>query len=216
MKLFRLNTLLLILVCLVAAIVLLRKKEMGYWRVFILLLSEMLIVETIGRTMAVVYHMNNHLVWNIQMIIEGGFYTYIFRKIYPPGIKNTVFIIVGFLLFVAGYIVETLDVTIYMYHFKTRMWQALLITLASLGYYYNLMVDKRYIHFRTNAPFWFVNGVFFNFFANMNLVLLFDSLFAVAPLIYMLIVEFVLNVFMFSCWLYAFICRRRQSLQQPG
>ncbi|ARS42389.1 hypothetical protein CA265_23105 [Sphingobacteriaceae bacterium GW460-11-11-14-LB5] len=93
---------------------------------------------------------------------------------------------------------------------------SVLFTLYCLYYYYLLLKDEHFIEIKTHPQFWWVTGVLFYYFGS-TMSNIFDGLFTVKIISYYTLrycIYIVLNLILYSFWLYSFICRMKQQKLQ--
>lgn len=93
---------------------------------------------------------------------------------------------------------------------------SVVFVLYCLYYYYLLLKDESFIEIKTHPEFWWVTGVLFYYFGS-TMSNIFDGLFNVkiigfATLRYCIYV--LLNLILYSLWVYSFICRMKQRKLQ--
>ncbi len=93
---------------------------------------------------------------------------------------------------------------------------SVVFTLYCLYYYYLLLKDENFIEIKTHPQFWSVTGVLFYYFGS-TMSNIFDGLFTVKIISYYTLrycIYIVLNLILYSFWLYSFICRMKQQKLQ--
>lgn len=93
---------------------------------------------------------------------------------------------------------------------------SVIFTLYCLYYYYLLLKDENFIEIKTHPEFWWVTGVLFFYFGS-TMSNIFDGLFAVKLIGFValkFLIYILLNLILYSFWLYSFICRMKQQKLQ--
>jgi hypothetical protein len=119
-------------------------------------------------------------------------------------------LIIWLCIFLVMYIWEGLQFHFAKFLNVTASIESVVFVLASLYYYYLILRDDKYIVLNTYAPFWWVNGTLIFYFGSTATNIFNDYLVHEIKLITISIryITFsILNVLLYACWSYAFICR---------
>ena len=162
-----------------------------------------------------VHHTRNYLIYTIYMFFEclmvSTFFYYIYKR-YHHKIK---LLYSWMALFLVIYLME-----LYTSHFKsfpsfTATFMSVVFVVASLYFYLLIIKDERFRQLSTYPPFWIVNGILLYYFGSTACNVFYDYLVQnengiKATLSIRYIIFNVLNVLLYACWSYAFICRYYQ------
>ncbi|WP_143310087.1 hypothetical protein [Chitinophaga vietnamensis] len=202
------------LICfLVGSFCLYRDKEPA-WRLFIPYLLVVCTVEAAGIYIRKVLHLSNIPIYNLFMLIECGIITTFFSYLYKQYISVRYLLPGWIALFLALYITEIYTHRLAAFANNTATVMSIVFVLASLYYYYLILKDEKYFQLGSYAPFWWVNGTLLYYFGSTATNFFFDFLIhdqiAAFPYSIRYIIFNILNVLLYCCWSYAFICRYRQ------
>lgn len=198
------------LVCLIVAIISLANDKSNTWRSMILYLLVTCVVEFIGIAVESKYR-NNQWVYNIFLVFEAGFNSLMFYLIFGKYGKFKKNVLAGFFIFIALYSYEIIKHGFREYNYLTYKVMSAIYVLYSLFFYFLLIRDDDYIGLKSSAVFWWTVGVLLFYFGNTACNLFDNSLsntkiFGDEPLTYF--IYKILNVLLYSCWSYSFICRK--------
>lgn len=165
--------------------------------------------------------MRSHSISNIKLyngflVVECLFISYFFFNLYKDFHYKLRWLIGWLVLFFAMYIAE-----LGYYHFDfnnftsiTATIMSVVFVLASLYYYYCKLEDESYEPLLSSASFWWVSGALFFYFGSTACNLFFDYLAEYEVGRYNKSVRYlifnILNIILYSCWTFSFICRYRQ------
>lgn len=207
------------LICFLAAVLFLSKDKEPAWKLFIGYLALTCITEMAGIYLRRVVHAPNAWIYNVFILAECGVNTYFFYYLARASKYVKKIFLVWIFLFTATYFTELGYHHFNMFVANTATVMAVAFTLASVYYYYLLLVSPAHVDLKTHAPFWWVNGTIFFYFGSTATNLFFDYLIHYrAPefgrSVYYILLT-ILNILLYCCWLYAFFCRwlqRRYSI----
>jgi hypothetical protein len=209
------------LFCLVISILCLYREKDKVWRSFILFLLITCLVEIAAIYMRIVVHKPNFMLYNIYLVIECAVTNYFFYHLLA---KNHILkkVLTGWLaIFMLFYFIE-----LYINHFKAYVsasttFMSVELILVSIYYYYRLLKEEKFRQLSKDASFWWVNGTICFYFAGIACNIFFkylfqDKTYVTSSASY--IVFSILNVILYSCWSYSFICRyfQRTSTSSSG
>lgn len=213
LRYFTLNTDAEIFCFLISAIFLIRDRS-AFWRLFIVYLFLVCITETCG----IYLHglrINNYAVYTIFLLFEcamvSAFFYYIFRK-YSD--KMYVFYIWA-AIFILAYSIELYSSHFHAFPFQTATFMSVVFVIASLYFYLLIIKDEKFRKLGTYPPFWITNGILFYYFGSTACNVFFDYLVQndhsyILNLSVRYIIFNILNLLLYGCWSYAFICRYYQ------
>lgn len=204
---FTLNTISEVM-CLSFAIVYLLNDTSLIWRSMILYMLITCIVEFLGIYVERSGHFN-YWVYNVFLIFEAGFTMLMFAGLFK-GYHQSKFVIIGVVTFIILYVCELIRHGFFIYYNNfTYTVMSVLYVLYGLYYYYLMIRDDNPIDIKYSPVFWWVAGTVFFYFGNTacNLFSIqFGSVKIYQQLSY--IIFKVLNVILYGCWSYSFICKK--------
>ncbi|MFA6085507.1 hypothetical protein [Mucilaginibacter sp.] len=199
--------------CFLAALIFLVKDKDPAWRLLILFLLASCAAEVLGVYMRRVMH-TNLAVYNIYLLVECGFTSYFYYHLYNNYKHKLRWLLIWLGAFSVMYITELM-----LNHFSdfasvSATVMSVVFVLASLLYYFLKLQDDRFEPLLTSAPFWWVSGALFFYFGSTACNLFFDFLKEHDYSGYSRSVRYsvfiLLNIILYTCWLFSFICRYRQ------
>jgi hypothetical protein len=202
-------------ICFFVGLVCLTADKDLLWRRFPAYLLIVCLVETGGIYFRETLHLPNTPLYNglvpLECIAVSCMFYYLLK---PYGLKQSI-LIGWFILVGSSFLVETLPGRFSRYAHHTIVLMAVVFIVASLYYFYLVLKDEHYVNLFTYAPFWWVSGTLIFYFGGTATNTFFEYLVNdhVADSIqYSLRYHIfkVLNVLLYGCWSYAFICRYRQ------
>ena len=160
------------------------------------------------------HHYSNSIVYDIFITAECGTVSYFFYSLFRQYFNPFKLLIGWAIVYFVIYIYEF----VFINHFKgfvdiTASVISVVFVLASLVYYYLMQKDDEYRTLVFSPSFWWVNGVLFFYFGSTVSNIFFEYLikeetdfnFTARYIIFN-----ALNLLLYGCWSYAFICRYRQ------
>jgi hypothetical protein len=199
------------ILCFLIAFVCLRKDKVWIWKYFNLFLLITCLAELTGVYLKRHHQMQNAWVYNILMVFEISFVSLMLLRIFSTYVKAKAFILCSIILFALLFGYELFSHGIFVYNNLTYTVMSVIIVTYALFYYYGLINSDNDVRVGFSAEFWWVTGCLFYYFGETACDLFYDKLQAVyvTPLhtltyyIYAL-----LNILLYGCWSYSFICRR--------
>jgi len=171
------------------------------------------LVELAGIYTAKKYH-NNHWVYNIFLLPEIGFTLLVISTLLKEYKKNNLIVLVGVVLLMALYFYEILDHGLFKYNNLTFTTMSVMFVLYSLYYYYLVLSDDKYLNLTSSPEFWWVAGVLFFYFGSTVCNIFYERLYSITIVSNHHLSYFVfkgLNIILYTCWSYSFICRKWQT-----
>lgn len=169
--------------------------------------------EVIGILMRHLFRRNME-VYTVYVLIEGGFTSYFFYHLYNNYPNKLKWLLIWLGFFLAMYITELWLSGFSDFVSVTATVMSVVFVLASLLYYFLKLQDEHFEPLLTSAPFWWVTGALFFYFGSTACNLFFDYLKTNEVTAYSRSVRYVvfvaLNIILYTCWSYSFICRYRQ------
>lgn len=210
------------IICLLFSIYYLRSVPDKYWKNFIYYLTFIVLVETIGYVQGI-SKINNHWLYNFELIIEYFFLMSIFRNILKRSVTTWFWINYGTLFFVVVFLLES------HYHFYytstgnnpdhlnkiSRLLVSVLFVIASGWYFYELLESPDFEKLSAHPGFWLVAGIFIFYFVTAVTVTFFPQLIRIhiKNNLYVSHIMFsALNIILYGFWSYSFRCRKMQAI----
>lgn len=197
------------LICFLIGFICLFKERNPYWKVFSVYMFITFSVETAGLALQR-QHLGNYQIYTGFLVMEcllvSSFFYYLFRKY-----NHKAQLLYGWLVLVfLAYFSELIFTHFKKFPYYTATLMSVGFVIASLYFYFLILKDEKFQKLGTYPSFWIVNGILFFYFGSTACNLFFDFLFDATaygglPLRYIIFV--VLNIFLYGCWSYAFICR---------
>lgn len=202
--------------CLAISIIFLYGEKDKVWKCFILFLFLTCLIEIAGIYMRKLA-LPNFMIYNVFLAIECAVLNYFFYhllKIY----HNLKMLLAAWLgIFMVFYFIELYVTNFSAYVSASSTFMSVELILVSIYYYYRLLKEEKFRQLSKDASFWWVNGTICFYFAGIAFNIFFkylipDKTFVTHSARY--IVFSILNVILYSCWSYSFICRyfQRNSL----
>jgi hypothetical protein len=201
--------------CLIAALFLVWKDKSIFWKIITCYIAVALATELFAIYLAS-HHRHNLWLFNIFIIFESttilyGLYCCLREYTNPKPIfliGSGMVYLTYFYFLISQPFTDTNALTISV--------MSIIFTLYCLYYYYLLLKDANFINIKTHPEFWWITGVLFYYFGS-TMSNIFDGLFTVkiignATLRYCIYV--LLNLILYSFWVYSFICRMKQRKLQ--
>lgn len=198
--------------CLAISMLFLYREKDKVWKNFILFLLLTCLVEIIGLHMRI-RHQPNFMVYNVFLVIECTVMNYFIYHLVEGNHKLKKLLTGWLIIFLLFYFIE-----LYVKHFNAYVSAATTLMsveliLASIYYYYRLLKEEKFRQLSKDASFWWVNGTICFYFAGMACNIFFKYLLqekAAVTSSANYILFSILNVILYSCWSYSFICRYLQ------
>lgn len=206
--------------CLAISIFCLYREKDKVWKNFILFLLLTCLVEIVGLHMRL-RHQSNIMVYNAFLMIECAVMNYFFYHL-VKGDHNIKKLLSGwFTVFLLFYFIELYVKHINAYVSASSTLMSVELILVSVYYYYRLLKEEKFRQLSKDASFWWVNGTICFYFAGMACNIFFKYLLhekAEVTSSANYILFSILNVILYSCWSYSFICRyfQRTSSSSSG
>jgi len=155
-----------ILVSLITGLLLYKKLDPVWLRLFVYFLVVDFSVQLLGYLYSVRYHKSNHFIFNILIIIEFGFYFYIFsRALHRRDFKRFVQILAIVFFLFAGYNL-VFGESFFRFNQHTNSLGALALLIICLLYFTESFMSELSINFFRTPMFWITTGLFFYYAGN--------------------------------------------------
>jgi uncharacterized membrane protein YfcA len=215
---FTLNTSIELL-CLLIAVISLRKNGHLLWRSIIIFLLITCVAEIMGIYVKRLYLSNmghfhpNAWVYNILIFFQIGFFSLMFFELLKKYSNAKPIILSCLVALMAFHIYNIFERSIYVYDERTKTVMSILFVLYSFYFYYCLLKDDNHEELRKLPDFWLATGVLFFYFGTTAFNLFYDNLSQILSrskdsLSYLKYITNTLNIILYGCWSYSFICRR--------
>jgi len=204
---------------LTTAIICLRNDQSLIWRGQILFLLITWLVEIEGYNLKKDYvnalvaktdlpHGNVWL-YNILLIFQAVFISLVFYDVVKVYVNSKYFIIVGLAVLAVFYAIDLSQHGVFKKHNNTTLVMSILFVIYSFSYYYYLINERQHHNIFKLAPFWWVTGTLFFFFGQIASTVFFQILSTIEiKFITTYTIYKILNVILYGCWSYSFICRK--------
>ncbi|QJB31805.1 hypothetical protein HF329_10920 [Chitinophaga oryzae] len=202
------------LICLLAGSFCLYRDKEPAWRLLILYLFLVCCVEFSGIYFRKVLHQSNVPLYNIFLLIEGLAYSLFFYHLLRPYWRVGIWTAVWLLIFFAAFTTEVAITGLKSYANYTASTLAVVVVILCLCYYYCMLHASEYFELGKYAPFWWVNGTLFFYFGSTTTNIFFSFLMTDYGASFSFSIRYiilnVLNILLYCCWSYAFLCRYLQ------
>ena len=203
------------LICFLAAVICLMKDRSYVWRSMIIYLFLTCATEMLGVYIAGPMHLiNNNWVYNIFLTCEIGFTHLMFAFLLGKYINSRPLIFSGLAIVAFIYVYELYNNYthhIIIYNINTYKATSILFVFYSLYFYYLLLKSEQYVELRYSAEFWWVAGALVFYFTNTACNIFYKPLSNVLVWNGIHLTRYIfsaLNILLYGCWSYSFICRR--------
>ncbi len=200
--------------CFTLALFFLKKEKNFIWKSFKFFLFVTCIIEICGLLISkLTPEFSNHWLYNIFLIFEIAFNSAMFSLFINNYINSKPYMLLGLTIFVLTFLTETIYHSIFIFNNLTSTISSIIFVLYSLYYFYLLIKDPKYYSLKSYAPFWWVTGTLFYYFGSTMCNLFFEELLSVKITGHHLryYIFNLLNIILYSCWSYSFICRYYQT-----
>jgi len=119
-------------------------------------------------------------------------------------------ILTGLALLLLLYVYEIISHGIFKKNTITTVTMSVLFVIYSFYYFYCLLRDERYVDLKYSPDFWWVAGILFFYFGAITYNLFYQMLrdIIITPKPYLRYIFYVLNLLLYGCMSYSFICRK--------
>ncbi len=203
------------LIACIISFICLTHRGAGWYRNFTWYLLLVVLAENAGYLTYFYFKHNNHWIYNCLLPVSIFFITGILYKICQPRFNSKPIIIMGLVVFMLSYLIESIRSNFLEYSAITKILFSVWVVFLCLLYYANLIKEETNIEIYTYPPFWIITGLFFFYFVSTTTNLFFDYLIQVnkkslVPIRYS--ISLILNFILYGTWSYAFICYRKNPI----
>jgi len=205
------------IICFFVALFCISQDKSIAWRSLVLFLFITCITELLGihfrkLFVADMTHVHQNVwLYNILLVIQACFISFMFNHLLKKYINSKPIIISGLALLAVSYLSDISNHGFFIYNETTNTVMLVLFVLYGLYYYYRLLKDDTYINFTYSAEFWWVAGLLLFYFGSTASDVFFNNLspYKASSLRTLSSSIFkALNIILYSCWSYSFICRK--------
>jgi len=202
------------LICFLISLFCLFKDGNPIWRSFILYMFIVYTVETGGIFLRELNKMNFHL-YTVFLIIECTMMSVFFFHLYSKYKTRLAIVFYAWIaIFMVFFTAELATNRFKVFPFRTAELMSVVFVIASCYFYLIIIRDEKFRRLSTYPPFWMVNGILFFYFGGTACNIFYDYLshekLSLPSMSIRYITFNILNVLLYSCWSYAFICRYLQ------
>jgi hypothetical protein len=206
----------IVIISFLCSLISFRPHQSFHLKLFSALLGITVITEIIANFFLTPFHLkSNFLVYSIYMLIEYPLLAFYFKKIITS--KNFRQVINVFLFFY-----PTLWFIIFFFVYNVREWNSfgimagdLFIIIFASRYLYELFTSEKLVHFRNHTEFWIAVGLIFYSCCELPItgILNFHENNQDIALQLLTILQ-ILNIIMYSVFIYAFLCRLKLTMKR--
>ena len=201
------------IICLLVAIFCLFRDKNAYWRSFVVYMFLVCLTE-LGGLYLHKHNITNAIIYTGFLIIEcsmvSSFFYYLFYKYHP----KSKWIYIWLVIFIIAYITELANIPFNYFPNHTTTFMSVVFVIASLYYYLLITRDETFRNLGSYPQFWIVNGILFFYFGSTACNVFFEYLLQEIVTSMSMSIRYItfniLNILLYGCWSYAFICRYRQ------
>lgn len=198
------------LMCFILSLIGLSKKDSRIWKGITIYLFIVCATEFTGLYLKR-HGYRNQWPYNILLLSQIAYISLMFLSLFNKYIKSRPLVASGLALLLIVYIYEIFDHGFLVYNNTTNTIMSILFVLYGLYYYYLLLKDDDYVALGFSPNFWWVAGILLFYFGSTAVNLFHGNLskIRVTPehfLPYYLYM--VLNLLLYGCWSYSFICKK--------
>ena len=201
--------------CLAGAVFYLRKERGTFWPGFLPFLAVTLAVELIGKYIGGFLHRPNTGLYNIYLIGDIGFVSWVLYRCYPGRRRWRPWFIGGFAGMAGIYFLELFLSHGKTYNSSTDSLSSFVFVFACGIYYFLLLRQDRYDDLLKMPAFWIVTGLFLFNFGTMVIDLFPEELLSLylgrTVSLRSAIVVFLMAI-LYGCWIYAFRCKYQETI----
>jgi len=198
------------IICLLTALICLWGDSNLVWRSMILFLLITCVTEIMGKMMKLNHINNNQWLYNIFLVFEAGFTSFMFYNLLKKHINSKPLVIGGLALIISVYVYEIILHGFFVFNDYTTTVMSVIFVFYSFFYFFLLIENEQYINLVYDASFWWVAGALFFYFGSTasNLFYPFLKNLKLGGRNITYYIFSTLSVILYGCWIYSFICKR--------
>jgi len=202
------------LICFLISLYCLFNERNNFWKSFIFYLLIVYLVETSGVYLRTLKH-NNSMLYTAFLVAECAMMSLFFYHLYEKYKSKAALTLYGWLaFFMVIFTLELSENRFAAFPYKTAAVMSVVFVFASCYFYLLVIKDEHFRQLGSYPSFWIVNGILFYYFGGTACNIFYDYLVHQQISPFGISVRYtiynVLNILLYSCWSYAFICRYRQ------
>lgn len=202
------------IICFLIAMFCLVQDKSKVWKGFIPYMLLVCITESCGIYLRN-HHTNNYMIYAVYMFFECLMVSCFFYHIYKRYNHKIIVLYAWMGLFLVVYLTEMISSNFKSFPSNTATFMSVVFVIASLYFYVLIIKDEKFRQLGTYPPFWIANGILLYYFGSTACNVFYDYLVThesgIAPNLSIRYTIFnLLNVLLYACWSYAFICRYYQ------
>ncbi len=197
-------------ICFILAVICLWTDKSIIWRSLVVFLFVTATCEICGVYFAKTYH-DNQWLYNIFIVFEAFFNLAVFAHLFKKQNGNNLLYKLGGACFVGSYISDLMNHGFFVYSNNTFTIMSVLYVIFSLYFFYLFVKSDTYINIKHSADFWWATGTLLFYFATTACNIFDKHLeeILITPTRNLSYFIFgALDVILYGCWSYSFICRR--------
>jgi len=208
------------IICFLVSLLSLKYERNKSWLSLRLYLMVVCIVEFIGLYLKSQHHANQWP-YNVLLPVQIVFTCFFFGDLFSCYLKSKpsiIPIIGGFALLSLLLIYSLFTQSFLIFYESAYNTMAVVFVIYSLCFFYLLQKDDRYIDLKISPQFWWVFGVLAFYFGSTAVNIFRGRLHIMINSKHYLTyyINIVLNIILYGCWSYSFICRRWLTTTSKG
>lgn len=201
------------LICFSISLFCLFNEKNQYWKSFMYYMFLVCIVEMTGIYLTDIRIPNQNM-YSVFLLVECGIISTFFYHLFSKYNHTSKPLFIWMAIFLIIFIMEAFVNNFHYFAYRTAAFISVVFVIASLYFYLLIMRDEHFRKLSTYPDFWMVNGILFFYFGSTACNLFFEYLVQEKLITVNLSIRYpifnILNILLYSCWSYAFICRYRQ------
>lgn len=190
----------------------LHNKGNTYWRLFMIYLLLVIVLEAVGFSLAINKKIN-YPVYNLLILVQALFFSFLFYQ-FNTSKKIRQWLMLLLFLFICFFIFEGLGSSFLAYNKSSRQIFSFYIVLFCCIYYFSILQNDEIIHPLKHPPFWIITGLFFFYFGSAAMFAFFDKASKSkqsGDVAFYYIIMGYLSCILYGSWIIGFICRKIQT-----
>ncbi|TFF33936.1 hypothetical protein [Mucilaginibacter psychrotolerans] len=200
------------LICFITAAVCLYNDKSPAWKWLVFYLFWVCLTEIGGIYLRARYGTNNWI-YNILFLFEIATIMIMFRAVLNPYRNSNKLISVAAIVLYSVYLINTFAKkdSFFQHYSNTGIALAIVAALLSFYFFYWFLNDDAYVPLFSSASFWWVSGTLLFYFGTTVIRVFYDYLSGVIPELTIYYIYRAVNITLYVCWSYSFICRRLRN-----